>query len=183
MSLFLYHYFEKEQGPFRNLSRLSVQEAMEVSREIRKEGKIFASQRNEEYMIIRRELEKIAREQFILKGGKPTNVYPHYMTLGPCPWLQSWYQEPAFLKLSWEVIPSELMSFTYGDLFPTMRYQDDKPYRKQVYTREEIDHVIDQFGMPQDWNADGLQGPERYIEVQIWDEKILETYFEGLRFD
>lgn len=39
MSLFLYHYFEKEKGPFKNLSKLSVQDAIEVSRAIRKEGK------------------------------------------------------------------------------------------------------------------------------------------------
>lgn len=105
------------------------------------------------------------------------------MTLGPCSWLQSWYKEAAFLKLSWDVIPKELMSFTYGDLFPTMRYQDNKPYRKQVYTREEIVGVIDQFGLPQAWNADGSQGPERYIEVQIWDEQILEALIQGLSFD
>ncbi|GIO41682.1 hypothetical protein J41TS4_14400 [Paenibacillus apis] len=183
MSLFLYHYFEKEQGPFKNLSKLSVQDAIEVSHVIRKEGNIFASQRSDEYIVIRRELEKIAREQFILKGGKPTNTYPHYMTLGPCSWLQSWYKEAAFLKLSWDVIPKELMSFTYGDLFPTMRYEDNKPYRKQVYTREEIVGVIDQFRLPQDWNADGSRGPERYIEVQIWDEQILEALIQGLSFD
>lgn len=41
----------------------------------------------------------------------------------------------------------DTISFTYGDLFPIMRYQDGKPYRNEVYTRDEIVHVIDEFGM------------------------------------
>jgi len=39
-------------------------------------------------MMIRRELERKAYEQFISKGGKPTKRYPHYMTLGACTWLE-----------------------------------------------------------------------------------------------
>ncbi|MEK5417960.1 MULTISPECIES: hypothetical protein [Paenibacillus] len=54
-----------------------------------------------------------------------------------------------------------------------MRYKDGKPYRNQVYTWDEIIDVIDKFGMPQEWNANGDKGPERYIEVQIWDDKPL----------
>ena len=30
--------------------------------------------------------------------------------------------------------------------------------------------MIGQYGLPQQWNADGSKGPERYIEVQIWDD-------------
>jgi len=26
------------------------------------------------------------------------------------------------------------------------------------------------YGLPQEWNADGQGGPERYIEAQVWDE-------------
>ncbi|MNP39961.1 hypothetical protein D3C76_1335580 [compost metagenome] len=50
-----------------------------------------------------------------------------------------------------------------------MRYLDGKPYREQVYTKQEIFKIIEQFGLPQEWNKDGKNGPERYIEVQIWD--------------
>ncbi|WP_249281057.1 hypothetical protein [Paenibacillus sp. 7516] len=57
-----------------------------------------------------------------------------------------------------------------------MRYSDDKPYRKQVYTKDEILQVIQNYGWPQEWNRNGERGPERYIEVQVWDELIIQPY-------
>ncbi|MCJ8013197.1 hypothetical protein MUG84_15805 [Paenibacillus sp. KQZ6P-2] len=82
MSYTLYHYFDKDIGPFRNLSSLSIDEAFDVSRQIKQDGKMFASQRSDDYMLIRRDLERIARGQFMAKGGKPKKFFPHYMTLG-----------------------------------------------------------------------------------------------------
>lgn len=172
----LYHYFEKERGPFRNLSKMSVEEAELISNQIRIEGKVFASQRSDEYLEIRRDLERQAREQFINKGGNPRNSFPHYMTLEACKWLESWYTEPGIIIMDWNAFSKDAISFTYGDLFPTMRYSDGKAYRKQIYNKEEIIKIINEYGLPQDWNSDGQQGPERYIEVQIWDEEIIERY-------
>lgn len=172
----LFHYYESGQGPFRNLSSLSVEEASKISEQLRQEGKSFASQRSEDYMIIRRELEKEARNVFINKGGKPRNQFPHYMTLGECEWLESWYKNPKMIAIDWNEFLEESISFTYGDLFPTMRYQDHKPYRKKVFTKNEIMKIIEEFGLPQDWNKSGHNGPERYIEVQIWDEEIIRKF-------
>ncbi|WP_224754016.1 hypothetical protein [Paenibacillus terricola] len=127
-------------------------------------------------MSIRRELESAARNQFIAKGGNPQNPFPHYMTLGACDWLKSWYASPDVLEIPWDHFAEESVSFTYGDLFPTMRYRDDKPYRQQVYTKSEIVELIEKYGFPQDWNRDGDKGPERYIEAQIWDEEVIGRY-------
>ena len=176
MNYSLYHYFDRKTGPFRNLSSLPLQEAIDISKQINKEGKTFASQRSLDYIEIRRELEMLAREQFIAKGGKPKNSFPHYMTLGACDWLKSWYINPVCIVLHWDSFIESSISFTYGDLFPTMRVKDDKPYRRQVYTKQEIIEVIDEYGMPQDWNGKGDKGPERYIEVQIWDDDVIKRY-------
>lgn len=54
-----------------------------------------------------------------------------------------------------------------------MRYDDGKKYRGQVYTLSEIVEVIREFGLPQEWNPLGEHGPERYIEVQVWDDAPL----------
>lgn len=176
MTFYLYHYFDRDIGPFRNLSKLTSAESEVVSNQIRLKGNTFASRRSEDYMSIRRELESLARNQFIAKGGNPRNSFPHYMTLGSCDWLKTWYTSPDVIEIPWDQFAVESVSFTYGDLFPTMRYQDDKPYRKQVYTKLEIVELIDKYGFPQDWNRDGDKGPERYIEAQIWDEKVIERY-------
>lgn len=173
---FLYHYYEAEHGPFNNLSRLSYDEAQKVMNSIKQEGSVFASRRSDDYLIIRRQLEERARNLFIRMGGNPLNLYPHYMTLGQCEWIKGWYKKGEELKIHIDQFDPDTISFTYGDLFPTMRYKDDKPYREKLYSKDEIMKVIEQFGWPQEWNKEGLKGPERYIEVQIWDDKVIDQF-------
>ena len=57
-----------------------------------------------------------------------------------------------------------------------MRYQDGKPYRQQVYTLSELPELVTLYGPPQEWNADGKAGPDRYIEAQVWDDTPLKTW-------
>lgn len=170
---FLYHYFDESSGPFRNLSDLDHEEAEAILANIRLQKKGFAGQRQVDYMDIRHRLEARARELFILKGGKPLRSSPHYMTVGKCPWLIEWYENGKELEIPLRLFHPLTVSFTYGDLFPTMRVQDGKAYRGQVYTLNEIEEVIAEFGLPQVWNKSGQGGPERYIEVQVWDDKPL----------
>lgn len=178
MEMLLYHYYDASTGPFCNLSDLELDDAEIVLNEIRNEGKGFASKRSPEYLAIRKELETTARTMFERKGGRPVRRYPHYMTFGACPWLLSWYPNGKELCIPATEFDLSTISFTYGDLFPTMRYQDGKPYRKQVYTIQEIYEMIRQYGLPQEWNADGTLAPERYIEVQVWDDVPLQSYKE-----
>ncbi|MCU6713205.1 hypothetical protein M6D81_31355 [Paenibacillus sp. J5C_2022] len=176
MTYHLYHYYDEDIGPFRSLSLLSEEKAHRVFNRIRLEGNTFASRRSNDYMAIRKELEALAHDQFISKGGKPKSIFPNYMTLETCDWLKTWYKKPKSIVIPWDEFNDDSISFTYGDLFPTMRYQDDKPYRKKIYTRNEIAELIKKFGFPQIWNMDGNKGPERYIEAQIWDEEIIARY-------
>ncbi|WP_235440136.1 hypothetical protein [Paenibacillus sp. DMB20] len=129
-------------------------------------------------MVIRRELEEQARNAFIRKGGKPRNEFPHYMTLEACCWIKEWYIEGCEINIRLDEFNEDSISFTYGDLFPTMRYEDGKFYRKQVYTKKEIMELVGKLGLPQEWNKDGTLGPERYVEVQIWDEDIISKYLK-----
>jgi hypothetical protein len=39
-----------------------------------------------------------------------------------------------------------------------------------VYTLDELPALVEQHGLPEDWNPDGASGPDRYIEAQIWDD-------------
>lgn len=176
MTIYLYHYYEEEQGPFKNLSALEMEEAEELLQKIRNKGETFASKRSLDYLRIRKELESRARELFIRKGGKPKNLFPHYMTWGPCEWIKEWYANGREVRIPLADFREEGISFTYGDLFPTMRYRDGKEYRGQVYTKPEITEIIQQYGLPQEWNREGKHGPERYIEVQIWVDETVQPY-------
>ncbi|WP_308635379.1 hypothetical protein [Paenibacillus silvisoli] len=176
MELRLYHYFDKQQGPFRNLSSLPGEEAEAVLQRLKQRQKGFASKRADDYMSVRRALEDKAKELFVAKGGRPRLSFPHYMTLGACDWIHDWYEDGDMISIPLTAFDEWTVSFTYGDLFPTMRFEDGKSYRKQVYTAEEIKCVIEQYGFPQSWNADGTRGPERYIEAQVWDERVILAY-------
>ena len=175
----LYHYYEASKGPFLNLSDFPLEEAERVLGEIRQKGEVFASQRDEDYVQIRRELETKVRQLFIAKGGKPVRERPHYMILGACPWLIDWYQDGRELRVSLAAFQAEIVSFTYGDTFPAMRYQDGKTCRGQVYTLDELTELIRLHGLPQEWNPDGEFGPDRYIEAQVWDDAPIKQYLKG----
>ncbi|MDA1361205.1 hypothetical protein O1R50_16355 [Glycomyces luteolus] len=169
----LHHYYERDLGPFRNLSDLPAAEAEAVQQRLRERGDVFASQRSPDYLSIRRGLEQRARALFADKGGRPVRERPHYMTLGACPWLLDWYRRGQELTIGLDRFDPAAISFTYGDLFPAMRLAGQRPYWGQVYTLDEIRAVIEEHGLPQEWNADGAGGPERYIEAQIWDDAPL----------
>lgn len=167
---YIVHYYEAEGGPFRSLSDLGSEEAEAVLAKIRAEGVVFASKRNGEYFSVRRTLEERVRQLFIAKGGQPKRLHPHYFILGHCDWVKSWFREGRALQIPLHGVDSRVISFTYGDSFPAMRYQDGKPYRGKVYVLAELPNLIELYGLPQVWNPEGRYGPERYIEAQVWDD-------------
>ena len=180
---FLSHYYESAAGPFSNLSMLPLEQAEEIMEEIRRAGNRFASQRPSDYLKKRRGLEMKIRKRFEEKDGKPKLARPHYMILGSCPWVKKWYVDGQELQIKLALIPQDCVSFTYGDSFPAMNYNDGKPYRGQVYTMTELEEAIRRYGLPQEWNPDGTGGPERYIEAQVWDEAPLKEYLSRIQID
>ncbi|MCU1439053.1 MAG: hypothetical protein JWP85_50 [Rhodoglobus sp.] len=168
----LFHYYERSIGPFRNLSDLAPDAAAAVQAAITQRGTTFAARRPVGYLERRRELEQLARDLFVAQGGKPERDRPHYMVVGACPFLAGWYDDPAHAAIALDVFDPSTLSFTYGDLFPTFsdRVDDGREYRRRVYTVDGIREVIARHGLPQEWNPDGAQGPERYVEVQVWAE-------------
>jgi hypothetical protein len=177
---YLYHYYEKTTGPFKNLSDIPLEQAKHVLAKIKADNQSFAANRLPGYLERRRELEQIARKIFVDKGGKPVRCVPHYMVVGECAWLQTWYMHGCYLKIPLSAFDPETISFSYGDLFPTFspRVTDQKEYRGQIYSLSEIKMIVEQYGLPQDWNSEGIYGPERYIEVQVWDDKPLQVFME-----
>lgn len=140
----------------------------------------MAAHRNNGYLRKRHELEELARNIFISKGGRPLRKAPHYMVVGECEWLKTWYTEGDCVKIHISEFKLDTVSFTYGDLFPTFspRVNDNKEYRKNVYTYSEIIEIINRYGLPQEWNRDGKFGPERYVEVQVWDDEPIKRQLE-----
>lgn len=172
----LCHYYEFSRGPFRTLSDLPPEQAEAILDAIRREGAVFASRRAQDYLTVRIGLEEKVRRLFIASGGRPRRQAPHYMTLGPCPWVKQWYKDGREITIPLVAFDPGSVSFTYGDLFPAMRYQDGRPYRGRVYTLAELPELVRLYGLPQEWNAEGKLAPERYIEAQVWDDEPLQPF-------
>ena len=182
MAIYLYHYYDQEIGPFKNLSALSDDEAKQILLDMR-ETKPYSqpAQRDVLYMMRRRQYEKIAYDKFVEIGGKPQRTYPQYMVVEYCKWMSEWYQNSAFVKIPIEKFNKDTISFTYGDMplnFSPLEESDNKPYRGKVYNYEQILKVIEEYGLPQEWNPNGELGPERYIEVQVWSDDAIAEYLK-----
>lgn len=173
---FLSHYYEAANGPFRSLTRLAPGEDERLLDQIRRVGGVFAGRRAPDYLAVRRGLEARVRALFVAAGGRPILQHPHYLILGVCPWVKSWYAEGRELRIPLAAFDPATLSFTYGDTFPAMRYQDGKPTRGRVYRLHQLRDLIAEFGLPQEVNPQGHLGPDRYIEAQVWDEAPLAPY-------
>lgn len=179
--MFLYHYFNREIGPFLNLSDLSAEDANALTAEWKqKYPDSQIAQRDADYMFRRRMYEDIIKKEFMKKGGIVKRNTPHYMVVGHSPWLSSWFENSASIRIPIEEFDLKTVSFTYGDSHPTFspwpRDDDWKEYRRKLYTFDEILRMIKKYGMPQDWNNDGKFGPERYIEAHIWSDDPIQKY-------
>ncbi len=181
--MYLYHYYDKKIGPFKNLSELPTDEANEILHEIAiNKPHVQCAKRQVDYMQARIYYERILREEFIKKGGLIERTVPHYMVVEHSPWLSTWYENSTFIKIPIEKFNLKTLSFTYGDSHPTFseKVNDGKEYRKKLYTYEEILGIIRKYGLPQDWNDDGKYGPERYIEVHVWSDEVIKSYIADL---
>ena len=177
--MFLYHYYDENIGPFKNLSDLSSDEANRVLQEITiTKPNVQCAKRNSDYMQARYYYENILRDEFKKKGGLIHRQVPHYMVVEHSPWLSTWYENSSYIKIPIEKFDKRTISFTYGDSHPTFsdRVNDGKEYRKKLYMYDEILEVIEKYGLPQAWNDDGRHGPERYIEAHIWSDDVINEY-------
>ena len=129
----LYHYFDKNIGPFKNLSDLEIDEAKELLENIkRNRPNCQCAKRQPSYVEDRLYYENILRNEFQKKGGKIERQVPHYMVVEHSPWLSTWYDNSGFIKIPIEEFDLSPLSFTYGDSHPTFspRVNDGKEYRK-----------------------------------------------------
>ena len=177
--MLLYHYYEESNGPFRSISDLPDDKAEEVLKRIRTEKPdIFIAKRPDDYLEKRRRFEGILREGFRKKGGSIERDTPHYLVVEAVPFFEKWYEHPAHIEIDTADLDIRTLSFTYGDSHPTFsgRINDGKEYRNRLYTYDEIQAIIDRYGLPQIWNPDFKYGPECYVEVQMWTDRGLEKY-------
>lgn len=179
--MYLYHFFDHRTGPFKSLTGLPDKEAKDILNRIKEERQgSMCAKRDDQYLERRKNLEGILKKEFISKGGTVYRDTPHYMVLGFSDWLNTWYEQTEYIKIPVEEFDLKSVSFTYGDSMPTFsdKVDDNKEYRKKLYFYDEICELIERYGWPQEWNADGRSGPERYIEAHVWSDEPINRYIQ-----
>lgn len=181
ITIYLYHYFDEKIGAFTSLSDIPINDAKAILKTIKEtKPNVQSATRYPEYMERRHIIEDILKTEFTKKGGIVKRKSPHYMVVEHSPWLSTWFENSAFIKIPIEEFETKTISFTYGDAFPVFsdikHKMDDKEYRRKVYTYDEILKIIDKYGLPQDWNNDGAYGPSRYVEAHIWSDETISKY-------
>ena len=178
----LYHYYDSKIGPFASLSDMPMDEAISILNKIKETNPNAqsATRTPVAYMERRHEIEEILRTEFAKKGGVIRKKSPHYMVVGHSPWLTTWFDDSAFIKIPIDEFDLKTVSFTYGDAFPVFsngsHKMDEHEFRRQLYTYEMILGIIAKYGLPQDWNNDGIHGPSRYVEAHIWCDDVINRY-------
>lgn len=173
-----YRYFYNIRDPFLKITNIQSDNVQEYLKLI-KDNSLAVRTYNTEYINNRLLSEKIMREKFIEKGGKPVLEHPHYFVLENCDyWFYQEKNNVASLAINSNMFPKDIVSFTYGDSVPTFipQYNDGKEYRNKVYTTKEIKNIINKYSLPQLWNANCKYGFENYIEVQVWSDDVIKDY-------
>jgi hypothetical protein len=182
---FITHYYKMGTHPFRSLSTLNDREAVEIMWSLYDETLFGARFKDpEQYLQKRRRSEKWVRDEFMLKGGRPTLDYPIYFVLGESEWLithspdRSLHKE---IRIQLSDFEEEDLSFTYPDSMISFWLGNEKPsdlylpeLHGKVFTRKEILAIVDHHGDPEkDWQVPLPPSLAPYIEAQVWNMKPL----------
>ncbi len=180
--MYLQHYFNSKNGPFRSISDLPPEEALTAFHKMvrfltERDGGIYNPDDDKWQFVLnrhkeRRDLECEMRRIFINKNGTAPRDYPYYLIL--CPndardeGLYAFYENPDCISIPVADMDMNTVSFTYGDSF-ALRDADDKPFT--IYTYDEILKVIKDKGwITKDENNWG------FIEVQLWSDEQISKY-------
>ena len=188
---YLIHFYKRNTEPFRSLSALPDERAVELMQELFIEGSVFWERFKDpgEYLRLRRQIEEWLHQEFIAKGGTPQESYPIYMVLGRSKWLQT-SLDPATAATTDEIqVPLSIfkecdVSFTYPDSMVSYLIAEEEEseyylpdYHGKVFRLSEIQTIVEANGLPGErWGTNLPSFLANYIEAQVWNQAPLLEY-------
>ena len=184
----LYHYYEKTCEPFRTITSLPFDEAVEVLREWREFNPHSEKTTVEYFLNLRYGRDKLLRDKFIEIGGKPVRNAPVYFTLGANKGMTTWYNNAAYIKIPVIEFDPDTVSFTYGDNFAVFNpvLNTGEEYWGNIYKYADIIKLIKKYGYPEDPEYDmknrifpkdkNIGRYLKYIEAHVWSGEVLDKY-------
>jgi hypothetical protein len=189
---FLTYYYNKGTPPFRSLSALPDDEAIEIMKTLYGEfaGSILFERFKDpaQYLHNRKQSEQWVREAFIAKGRHPQGTYPISMVLGTSPWVEKYApggpDTHGKIRIPLAALQEDDVSFTFPDSMVSHWFGREKPpeyylpdYHGHVFTLSEILAIVETRGMPEEqWQVNLPPDTGAYIEAQVWNHQLLLDY-------
>ena len=175
---FLTRYYVRGEDPFLSLNDYPFEQANELKKAHCAKYGIGGFYAEDRYLVERRKIEQWIYAQLIAKGGNPTCDVPVYMTLGVSP--EGDYdirdeiqQNAAELKIPIGAIDLAAVTFTYPDSMYRFVLDDEgaivggtRTNTPEVYLYDEVGAAIEKY-----------KTDEHYIEAQVWNRKMLYSFF------
>jgi hypothetical protein len=183
---YLTHYYQRGTPPFRSLSTLPDDEALQLMTTMADDTPFGARFKDPlGYLHERQRTERWVRAEFSAKGGQPVEPYPIYMVLGFSPWIERAVPNtfnPCQIRLPLAILQEGDVSFTYPDSMISLWFGNDKPteyyqpaYHGKVFTRTEILAIVAERGLPEEgWEPRLPDHLAPYIEAQVWNRAPLQ---------
>ncbi len=180
---FITHNYDPSRPFLKNLCELPPEDAEAVLQDIRASGR-----RDIKPNYLSR---RLATESWLIREkdrclGPTRLARPIYFFLGNFADGRDLSRPSSFL-MPLRMIPEGVVTFTYPDSMAShalatrdVHHGDRQPYHGRIYTKTDIACAIEQYGMPGDrWMTDPSKRYDRFIEVQVWDERPILAFLKG----
>jgi len=167
--LYIVNYCHPNCVPLKNIVRLPKEEAFAFAYDIssKNQGQAFYRFADfENYYPLRMETDRYLYNAFISLGGKPKVEHPLSFVLQGSEYLFKWFGNAIITRIPLIRIPSEYISFTYGDSAATLKRTGGVTLLTKDMLLESISRyngTIDEFMLE-------IEEKYHYIEVQLWND-------------
>lgn len=171
--LMIVNYCHPSCTPLMNIMRLPRDEAFALAYKMARENKdttaFYRFADFENYYSRRLQTDKLLYTRFTELGGKPLQEHPLSFVLQESNYLDNWFGNGIVTSIPLERIPSDRISFTYGDSMASLEHRGEIT----MLTKEMLMTAISEHcGTVDDFMAD-IEQKYHYIEVQVWDDECV----------
>lgn len=143
--LSIVHYCHANCAPLKNIMRLPKEEAFALARSMARDNAettaFYRFVDFQHYYPRRMEVDRLLYRAFRSLGGKPQTEHPLSFVLQGSKFLHKWFDCGSVIRIPLRNIPSEYISFTYGDSMAAFGRDGKIP----VVRKEELLEVIGTF--------------------------------------
>ena len=177
--LCIVNYCHKNCKPLLNVMRLPKPEAFALALQLAEQNQnttaFYRFADFENYYYERLKTDELLYNRFLELGGKPVHEHPLSFVLQGSKYLDEWFNFGKVTSVPLKSIPSDYVSFTYGDSMSTLKRNGELT----MLTKEMLFKAISAFGGTVDEFLSTVEKQYRYIEVQVWNDECIAQYIDN----